>query len=314
MSAIESVGFRAPPDSPQPRQDPARPVLPSDAGDPADGGGAAKAYAQGKIGGFLTSTSGRRRWRSAPLRDAEARRLRHRHLPRARPRATPRGCRPARSWPSCSARRPAARRASADRCTSSTPRRTSSAATASSAATCRWRPASPSRRSTAATAGVTLCFFGDGAVPQGAFHEALALAALWKLPVVFICENNLVLDGHAALPITVGGGRVAKALGYGMARDRFDGDDVLAVRDRIAEAVRRARNESRRRSSRSCTYRFRGHSMSATPASTGPKKRSRSGRSAIRSRTGVSCWSARRSASKDIAAIEQSVAERSKRP
>ena len=78
-------------------------------------------------------------------------RLRHHRLPRPRPRPGPRDGRQARRWPSCSARRPAARRARAARCTSSTPRRGSSAATRSSAATSRWPPGSPSPASIAGT-------------------------------------------------------------------------------------------------------------------------------------------------------------------
>ena len=91
---------------------------------------------------------------------------------------------------------------------------------------------------------VTLCFFGDGSVPQGAFHEGVALAALWRLPVVFICENNLYSMGTPLYRSLSVADVSQKALGYGIARDRFDGDDVIRVRDRIAEAVRRARNES----------------------------------------------------------------------
>lgn len=109
---------------------------------------------------------------------------------------------------------------------------------------------------------VCLCFFGDGAVSQGATHEALSLAALWKLPVVFICENNLYSMGTplsrslSVLDVS------QKALAYGMARDRFDGFDVLRVRDRIAEAVKRARYESEPTLIEILCYRFRGHSMS----------------------------------------------------
>ena len=109
---------------------------------------------------------------------------------------------------------------------------------------------------------VTLCYFGDGSVAQGAFHEALSLAALWKLPVVFICENNLYSMGtplHRSLSVL---DVSQKALGYGIARDRFDGEDVIKVRDRIGEAVRRARNESLPTLVEIITYRYRGHSMS----------------------------------------------------
>ncbi len=109
---------------------------------------------------------------------------------------------------------------------------------------------------------VCVCLFGDGAVSQGATHEALSLASLWKLPVVFICENNLYSMGTplarslSVLDIS------QKALAYGMARDRFDGYDVLRVRDRIAEAVKRARYNSEPTLIEILCYRFRGHSMS----------------------------------------------------
>jgi pyruvate dehydrogenase E1 component alpha subunit len=109
---------------------------------------------------------------------------------------------------------------------------------------------------------VCLCFFGDGAVSQGAAHEAFSLAALWKLPVVFICENNLYSMG-TPLSRTLSVEDVSqKALAYGMARDRFDGYDVLKVRDRIADAVRRARYESEPTLIEVRCYRYRGHSMS----------------------------------------------------
>src|SRR3954452_25055654 len=91
---------------------------------------------------------------------------------------------------------------------------------------------------------VCLCFFGDGAVSQGAAHEAFSLAALWKLPVVFICENNLYSMG-TPLSRTLSVEDVSqKALAYDMPRDRFDGYDVIKVRDRSADAVRRAGYEA----------------------------------------------------------------------
>jgi len=109
---------------------------------------------------------------------------------------------------------------------------------------------------------VTLCFFGDGSVAQGAFHEGVALAALWRLPVVFICENNLYSMGTPLYRSLSVADVSQKALGYGIARDRFDGDDVVRVRERVAEAVRRARNENMPTLIEIITYRFRGHSMS----------------------------------------------------
>ncbi len=109
---------------------------------------------------------------------------------------------------------------------------------------------------------VTLCYFGDGSVSIGDFHEALSLAALWKLPVVFICENNEYSMG-TPLSRTMSVEDVSlKALAYGMARDRFVVKDVLEVKERIGEAVTRAREESAPTLVECRTYRFRGHSMS----------------------------------------------------
>ncbi len=109
---------------------------------------------------------------------------------------------------------------------------------------------------------VTLCFFGDGAVSIGGFHEALSLAALWKLPIVFICENNEFSMG-TPLSRTLSVEDISiKADGYGMARDRFFATDVMLVKERIAEAVARARDESLPTLVEVRTYRFRGHSMS----------------------------------------------------
>ena len=110
--------------------------------------------------------------------------------------------------------------------------------------------------------GVTLCFFGEGATAIGGFHEALVLASLWKLPVVFICENNEWSMGtplSRTLPVE---DITARAAGYGVAHDRFFATDVLDVEARIGEAVRRARDESAPTLVEVRTYRFRGHSMS----------------------------------------------------
>ncbi|MCS6912414.1 MAG: pyruvate dehydrogenase (acetyl-transferring) E1 component subunit alpha [Myxococcales bacterium] len=109
---------------------------------------------------------------------------------------------------------------------------------------------------------VTLCFFGDGSVPQGAFHEGLTLAGLWKLPVVFICENNQYAMGTPLYRTLAVPDVTERASGYAVARDRFQGDDVLQVRDRIAVAVERARTEHIPTLIEVETYRFRGHSMS----------------------------------------------------
>jgi pyruvate dehydrogenase E1 component alpha subunit len=109
---------------------------------------------------------------------------------------------------------------------------------------------------------VTLCFFGEGAVSIGAFHEGLSLAALWKLPIVFICENNEYSMGTPLSRSMSVEDVSLKALGYGMERDRFFADDVLEVERRIGEAVERAREHSLPTLVEVRTYRFRGHSMS----------------------------------------------------
>lgn len=109
---------------------------------------------------------------------------------------------------------------------------------------------------------VTLCFFGEAAVNIGSFHESLNLAALWKLPVVYICENNRFGMGTPIERSSALYDLSQKALGYNMARAQVDGMDVLAVRDVVAEAVERARKENVPTLIEARTYRFMGHSMS----------------------------------------------------
>jgi pyruvate dehydrogenase E1 component alpha subunit len=109
---------------------------------------------------------------------------------------------------------------------------------------------------------VTLCFFGEGAVSIGDFHEGMSLAALWKLPIVFICENNEYAMGTPLSRELSIEDVSTKALGYGMARDRFFADHVLTVKDRLADAIERAREHCEPTLVEIRTYRFRGHSMS----------------------------------------------------
>ena len=109
---------------------------------------------------------------------------------------------------------------------------------------------------------ITLCFFGEGAVSIGAFHEGVGLAALWKLPIVFVCENNEYSMGTPLSRSMSIEDVSLKALGYGMDRDRFFADDVLEVEHRIGEACKRAREQSLPTLVEVRTYRFRGHSMS----------------------------------------------------
>lgn len=109
---------------------------------------------------------------------------------------------------------------------------------------------------------VSMVFFGEGAVSIGDFHEGMSLAALWKLPIVFVCENNEYAMG-TPLSRTLSVEDVSlKALAYGMERDRFNAEHVLQVRDRLAEAIARARTHSEPTLVEIRTYRFRGHSMS----------------------------------------------------
>lgn len=109
---------------------------------------------------------------------------------------------------------------------------------------------------------VTLCFFGEGSSTIGGFQEGIALAALWKLPVVFICENNQYSMGTPLYRSLAVEDVSMRALAHGMARDRFDGDDVVRVKRRIQDAVDRARETGEPTLVEVRTYRFRGHSMS----------------------------------------------------
>jgi pyruvate dehydrogenase E1 component alpha subunit len=108
---------------------------------------------------------------------------------------------------------------------------------------------------------VILCFFGDGSVPQGEFHESMNLAALWKLPVVFICENNRYAMGTGIQRALAQTDISRYAEAYGMPGEACDGMDVLAVRDCVGRAVARARESKTPTLVEARTYRFRGHSM-----------------------------------------------------
>ena len=109
---------------------------------------------------------------------------------------------------------------------------------------------------------VTMCFFGEGSTNIGGFHEAMSLAGLWKLPVVFVCENNQYAMGTPLERTSPLKDLSIKAKGYGMPGDRLEGHDVDVVRERIAEAVERARTGGGPTFVEIQTYRFRGHSMS----------------------------------------------------
>lgn len=109
---------------------------------------------------------------------------------------------------------------------------------------------------------VVACFFGDGATNEGAFHEAVNLAAIWKLPVVFVCENNKYgMSFSTELSMAVE--NVAdRAAGYGIPGVTVDGNDVQAVYDGAAAAVARARAGEGPTLLECVTYRWKGHSKS----------------------------------------------------
>ena len=113
---------------------------------------------------------------------------------------------------------------------------------------------------------IVICFFGEGAVPSGACHETLNLAAMWKLPVLLVCENNRYgmgtpVERSVALYTDVSKNAVA----YGIESACVDGMDVLAVRDATIKAVDQMRSSKRPYFLEALTYRFLGHSM-ADPA------------------------------------------------
>jgi pyruvate dehydrogenase E1 component alpha subunit len=107
---------------------------------------------------------------------------------------------------------------------------------------------------------VTVCMFGDGASNTGNFGETMNLAALWKLPVLFLVENNLYGMGTSVERHSAQTDLSKKAEGYGISGTRVDGMDVLAVREGVAEGLRAAREESRPTVLEAFTYRYRGHS------------------------------------------------------
>jgi len=106
---------------------------------------------------------------------------------------------------------------------------------------------------------VTACFFGDGAVAEGVFHESLNLAQLWRLPVAFFCENNLYAMGTAIERYESQTDLCVKAAAFGMATMKVDGMDVVAVHDAAAKARKHALEAPVFVEFQ--TYRFRAHSM-----------------------------------------------------
>jgi pyruvate dehydrogenase E1 component alpha subunit len=109
------------------------------------------------------------------------------------------------------------------------------------------------------TSHVGVAFFGDGGANLGSFHEILNLAAIWKLPLVIICENNLYATELSFLQATAGQSVAARAAGYAIPGAEVDGQDVLAVYEAAEEAVARARKGDGPSLLECRTYRYVGH-------------------------------------------------------
>src|SRR2546427_643016 len=112
---------------------------------------------------------------------------------------------------------------------------------------------------------VTVCFFGDGAAAEGEFHEALNIASVWKLPIVFACENNQYAANNAVAVQHPGIDIAAHAGAYQMPGVIVDGNDVLEVHARTGDAVARARRGEGPSLLERKTYRWHVHAMRNTP-------------------------------------------------
>ena len=112
------------------------------------------------------------------------------------------------------------------------------------------------------TGAVTVCFFGDGANNEGAFHEALNMASVWKLPVVFVCENNKYGMSTSIEQSTAVKNIADRAVAYAMPGVMIDGNDFSAVTEAVDAAVARAKNGEGPSLIENLTYRWRGHSKS----------------------------------------------------
>ncbi len=110
--------------------------------------------------------------------------------------------------------------------------------------------------------GVVLCFFGDGAIHQGAFHESLNLAKIWNLPIIYICENNQYGMGTDFRRVSSVHDFTVMGASYGIPGAQVDGMNALAVYDAVGAAAARARGEGLPAFLEIKTYRYKGHSMS----------------------------------------------------
>ena len=110
--------------------------------------------------------------------------------------------------------------------------------------------------------GVVLCYFGDGAIHQGAFHESLNLAKIWNLPIVYICENNQYGMGTDFRRVSSVHDLSSMGDAYGIEGKQVDGMDVLEVFEATTEAVKKAKEQQKPSFLEIKTYRYKGHSMS----------------------------------------------------
>ncbi len=121
------------------------------------------------------------------------------------------------------------------------------------------------------TDNVVACFFGDGASNQGTFHEAINMAAVWKLPVIFVCENNVYAMGTRQSTVMLVKNVADRAVAYGIPGVAVDGNDVLAVYEAAQKAVEMARKGEGPTLIECKTYRHKGHSR-IDPAKYRPKE------------------------------------------
>ena len=109
---------------------------------------------------------------------------------------------------------------------------------------------------------IVLCFFGDGAVNEGSFHEALNLASLWNLPVLFLCENNQYGMSMASEKAVAGESIASRGNSYGIESVQIDGNDVEAVYESVSSCKDEILSNKRPKFIEAVTYRYRGHSKS----------------------------------------------------
>jgi pyruvate dehydrogenase E1 component alpha subunit len=110
--------------------------------------------------------------------------------------------------------------------------------------------------------GVVLCYFGDGAIHQGSFHESLNMAKIWNLPVVYICENNQYGMGTDFKRVSAVDDFSVMGASYGIVGKQVNGMDVLEVHDELSKIIAATRSEKVPSFVEIKTYRYKGHSMS----------------------------------------------------